>query len=74
MDEVEIICLHKRCNNTGAKTGLQAGAKAVAKTVAKTPRSGYPLFLREQLRKMTGENRKNYRSICIQQQSQADEG
>ena len=63
MEELEIISLHKRCNKTGAKTGAKAGAKAVAKTVAKAPRSGYHLFLREQLGKMTGEDRKNYCSI-----------
>ena len=55
MDEVEIINLHKRCNKTDTK--------AVTKTAAKAPKSGYHLFLREQLDKMTGEDRKNCRSI-----------
>ena len=49
MDEVEIISLHKRCNKTGGKT--------------KASRSGYQFFLREQLGKVTGEERKNYGSI-----------
>ena len=56
MNEIEIISLHKRCNKTDIK-------KAVAKTAPKAPKSGYHLFLREQLDKMTGEDRKNYRSI-----------
>ena len=55
MDEVEIISLHKRCNKTGAKAGVKTGAKA--------PRSGDLLFLRKQIGKMTGEDRKNYHSI-----------
>ena len=59
MDEVEIINLHKRCNKTGTKTGRRTPAKAIAKA----PRSGYHLFLREQLGKMTREDRKNYSSI-----------
>ena len=63
MDEVEIISLHKRCNKKSAKVAAKAGTKAVAKAVAKAARSGYHLFLREQLGKMTGEDRKNYCSI-----------
>ena len=55
MDEMEITNLHKRCNKTDIK--------AVAKTAPKAPKSGYHLFLREQLDEMTGEDRKNYRSI-----------
>ena len=51
MDEIEIINLHKRCNKTVTK--------AVAKTAPKTPKSGFHLFLREQLDEMTGENQKN---------------
>ena len=54
MDEMEIINLHKRCNKTDIK--------AVAKTAPKAPKSGYHLFLREQLDEMTREDRKNYRS------------
>ena len=46
---MEIINLHKRCNKT--------------KIVPKAPKSRYHLFLREQLDEMTGEDRKNYRSI-----------
>ena len=57
MDEMEIINLDKRCKKT------KVAAKAGAKTALKAPRSGYHLFLREQLDKMTGEDRKNYRSI-----------
>ena len=52
-DEMKIINLHKRCSKT----------KAVVKTAPKAPKSGYHLFLREQLDEMTGEDRKNYRSI-----------
>ena len=79
MDEVEIISLHKRCNKTetksdvkaNAKTGskaeskrcAKAGAKTGAKTASKAPKSAYHLFLREQLEKMTAEDRKNYSSI-----------
>ena len=55
MDEMEITNLHKKCNKTDIK--------AVAKTAPKAPKSGYHLFLREQLDEMTGEDRKNYRSI-----------
>ena len=55
MDEMEIINLHKRCNKTDIKV--------VTKTAPKAPKSGYHLFLREQLDEMTGEDRKNYRSI-----------
>ena len=66
-DEVEIINLHKRCSKTGAKAetkrGAKAGSKTGAKAVSKAPRSRYHLFLREQLEKMTGEDRRNYRSI-----------
>ena len=71
MDEVEIINLHKRCNKTGAKAETKRGAKAAAKAGSKTgakaaskaPRSGYHFFWREELKKMTGEDRRNYRSI-----------
>ena len=70
MDEVEIINLHKRCNKTGAKAERTRGAKAVKKAGSKTggkatskaPRSGYHLLLMEQLEKITGEDRRNYRS------------
>ena len=55
MDGMEIISLHKKCNKTDIK--------AVAKTDPKTSKSGYHLFLREQLDDITGEDRKNYRSI-----------
>ena len=57
MDEMEIINLDKRCKKT------KVAAKTGAKTALKAPRSRYHLFLREQLDKMTGEDRKNYRSI-----------
>ena len=50
---MEIINLHKKCNRT----------KAVAKTVPKAPKSGYHLFLREQVDEMIGENQKSYRSF-----------
>ena len=69
MDEVEIINLHKRCSKTGVKVETKRGAKAKtdlkagSKASSKAPRSGYYLFLREQLEKMTGEERRNYRSI-----------
>ena len=53
--EMEIINLHKRCNKTDTK--------AVSKTAPRAAKSGYHLFLREQLGEMTGEDRKNYRSI-----------
>ena len=49
-----LISLHKRCNKTDTK--------AVTKTAPKAPKSGYHLFLREQLDKMTGEDQKNYQS------------
>ena len=67
MDEVEIISLHKRRNKTDPKAATKTGAKKAAKTGTKTgakaPRSGYHIFLREQLETMTGEDRKNYSSI-----------
>ena len=67
MDKVEIINLHKRCNKKAAKTGTKADRKTDTKTGAKAtskaPKSGYHLFLRGQFEKMTGEDRKNYRSI-----------
>ena len=69
MDKVEIINPHKRCNKTDARAETKRGEKAKAssktgaKTASKTPRNGYPLFLREQLEKMTGEGRRNYCSI-----------
>ena len=46
MDEMEIINLYKKCNKT----------KAVANTDQKPAKSGYHLFLREQLDVMTGED------------------
>ena len=52
-DEMKIINLHKKYNKT----------KAVAKTAPKAPKSGYRLFLREQLDERMGEDRKIYRSI-----------
>ena len=55
MDEMKIINFRKRCSNTDIKV--------VPKTVPKTPKSRYYLFLRKQLDEMTGENRKNCRSI-----------
>ena len=63
--------LHKRCNKTetkkdakgntktGSKVEYKKGAKAGANIASKAPRSGYYLFLREQLEKMTGEDWKN---------------
>ena len=67
MDEVEIINLHKRCNNTGTKVDRKTAAKTDTKTAvkaaSKAPRSGYHLFLSQQLDEMTGEDRKNYHSI-----------
>ena len=50
MDEIEIINLQKRCNNTRAAT------KTGGKVAKKAPKSGYHLFLREQLDEMTGED------------------
>ena len=71
MDEVEIISLHKRYNKTAAKATTNAdikrGGKVVAKTcakaIAKARISGHHLFLREQLGKITEEERKKYHSI-----------
>ena len=54
-DKMEIINPHKRCN--------KIDIKAVAKTAPKAPKSGYHLFLREQLDEMTREDRKNYQNI-----------
>ena len=48
---------------TGSKVESKKGAKAGANTASKDPRSRYHLFLREQLEKMAGGDRKNYRSI-----------
>ena len=68
-DEVEIINLRKRYNKTGAKAETKRDAKAKAdsktgaKAASKAPRSRYDLFLREQLEKVTGEDRKYFRSI-----------
>ena len=45
-NEMKIINLHKKCNKT----------KAVAKTALKALKSGYHLFLREQLNEMMGED------------------
>ena len=59
MDQMEIINLRKRCNKTGAK----AGSKTDAKAASKAPRSGYHLFLKQQLEKMTGEDRKNFHDV-----------
>ena len=60
MEEMEIINLPKRYKKTYTKT--------VAKTAPKTPKSGYHLFLREQLDEMTEEDRKNYQSIVSKRQ------
>ena len=57
MDEIEIINLQKRSSKT------KAAAKTGAKAVPKAPKRRYHLFLREQLNKMTGEDRQKYRSI-----------
>ena len=57
MDEIEIINLQKRSSKT------KAAAKTGAKAVPKAPKRRYHLFLREQLDKMTGEDRQKYRSI-----------
>ena len=59
MNEMEIINLHERFNKTDTKAAAKTGEKAASKA----PRGGYHLFLREQLDKITGEDRKNYRSI-----------
>ena len=59
MDEMEIINLHKRRNNTRAAT------KTGAKAVPKAPTSGYHLFLREQLDNMTEEDRKKLSNYCV---------
>ena len=53
MDEMEIINLHKRCNKKTPQP----------KKTSKALNSRYHLLLREQLDKMTGEDRKNYCSI-----------
>ena len=45
----------------GAKA--KADSKTGAKAASKAPRTGYHLFLGEQLEKMTGEDRRNYHSI-----------
>ena len=50
---MKIINLHKKCNKT----------KAVAKTASEVPKSEHHLFLREQFDEITGEDRKDYRSI-----------
>ena len=69
MNEVEIISLRKRCNKTAAKAETKRGAvtkadsKTGAKAASKAPRSRYHLCLREQLEKMTGEDRRHHRSI-----------
>ena len=49
MDEMEIINLGKRYNKTDTKTVTKTAPKA-------PPKSGYHLFLREQLDEMTGED------------------
>ena len=59
MDKVEIINLQKRCNKAGAKAAFKADTKRGGKVAS----SRYHLFLREQLGKMTEEDRINYRSI-----------
>ena len=58
MDEMEIISLHKK-NATRQKQPQ----RQVQRHPTKAPRSGYHLFLREQLDEMTEEDRKTYRSI-----------
>ena len=50
-DDMEIINLYKRCNKT--------------KAVAKAPKSGYHLFLREQLDEMTGEDPAKLSKYCV---------
>ena len=60
MDEVRLSTYAKGAIRPGAKAVAKAGLKAAAKV----PRSRYHLFLREQLGKMTGEDRKNYCSIA----------
>ena len=70
---MEIISIHKRFNKTETKRGAKAKARTRSKTeskrgantASKAPRTGYHLFLREQFEKMTGEDRKNYRSIVL---------
>ena len=74
MDEVEIISLHKTCNKTETKRGVKAKARTVSKveskkcvkaranTASKVPKGRYHLFLKEQLEKMT-EDQRNYCSI-----------
>ena len=72
MDKVEIINLHNRCNKTSANTEtkrcakVKAGSITGAEAASKAPRSEYHLFLRERIEKMTGEERRNYRSIVSQ--------
>ena len=78
MDQMEIINLRKRCNKTGAKTetkrGAKAGSKTGAKAASKAPRSGYHLFLKQQLEKMTGEDRKNFHNIISGRWKKIKEG
>ena len=76
VDEVEIINQNKMCNKTETKKDAKANAKTDskteskrdtktgAKTGAKASRSGYHLFLRKQLEKMTGEDRKTIAVLC----------
>ena len=61
VDEMEIINLHKRWNNTDVKAATKTGAEAAKKT----PRSRYHLFLREHLDEMTGENQKKLSQYCV---------
>ena len=56
MDEVKIIILQKMGNKTSAKAGASPCAKA--------PRGRYPLFLRKQLGKISGEDQESCRSIA----------
>ena len=68
---MEIINLHKLCNKAEikrsakakARTGSKTESKRGANTALKTPGSGYHLYLRKQLEKMTGEDWKKYRRI-----------
>ena len=76
---MEIINLRKRYNKTGAKAETKRDAKAKAdsktgaKAASKAPRSRYDLFLREQLEKVTGEDRKDFRSIVSERRKKIKE-
>ena len=56
IDKVEIISLHKSCNKTGTKASTKTDAKMGPMVGTKFPRSGYHIFLREQLGEMTVED------------------